>query len=232
MRGDNIKDQQFKSMNSDEIYFALKKDILNLTLYPGKLISENGIASQYNVSRTPVKTAFLRLSSEKFIEIVPQKGTYVTLLDMELIKEIIYMRTVLESTVIKDVFGKINDELIDKLSNNLEKQKEMIQRATVVEAREYYEIDSVFHSICFDFVGKIKLWNIIEELDVYYTRFRMLDMVAVRPFDRLFKEHKELFEAIKESNKEKLDEVLNRHLNGNINRLGDKVHNELKRFFI
>jgi len=219
-------------MNSDEIYFALKKDILNLTLYPGKLISENGIASQYNVSRTPVKTAFLRLSSEKFIEIVPQKGTYVTLLDMELIKEIIYMRTVLESTVIKDVFGKINDELIDKLSNNLEKQKEMIQRATVVEAREYYEIDSVFHSICFDFVGKIKLWNIIEELDVYYTRFRMLDMVAVRPFDRLFKEHKELFEAIKESNKEKLDEVLNRHLNGNINRLGDKVHNELKRFFI
>ena len=69
-----MDNQQFKSINSDEIYLALKEDIINLKLYPGQLISENEIAKQYNVSRTPVKTAFLRLKSEKFIEIVPQKG--------------------------------------------------------------------------------------------------------------------------------------------------------------
>lgn len=226
-----MNNQQFKSMNSDEIYLALKEDILNLKLYPGQLISENELSRQYNVSRTPVKTAFLRLSSEKFIEIVPQKGTYVTLLDMELIKEIIYMRSVLESTVIKDIFEKINDELINKLSENLEKQKRIVEKP-VIEPREYYQADSEFHSICFDFAGKTKLWKIIQEFQVYYTRFRMLDIVAVGSFGKLYEEHCELFEAIKNRDKEKLDEVMNSHLHGNINRLGDKISNELRHYFI
>jgi len=218
-------------MNSDEIYLALKEDILNLKLYPGKFISENEISKQYNVSRTPVKTAFSRLRSEKFIEIVPQKGTYVTLLDMELIKEIIYMRTVLEITVINNIFEKINDDLINKLSVNLEKQKEIVEQS-VIEASDFYLADSEFHSICFEFAGKARLWKIIQEFEVYYTRFRMLDIVAVGPFGKLYEEHCELFKGIKNRDKEKLGEVIKLHLYGNINRLGDKIYNELKDYFI
>ncbi|MGK0468080.1 GntR family transcriptional regulator [Clostridium sp.] len=229
--GVSLNNKQFKRMNSDEIYVALKADILNLKLYPGQLISENEISKHYNVSRTPVKTAFLRLSSEKFIEIVPQKGTYVTLLDMELIKEIIYMRTVLESTIIKSVFENINNELIGKLSKNLEKQKVIVEKP-VIEPSEFCQVDSEFHSICFDFVGKTRLWKVIQEFEVYYKRFRMLDIVAVGPFDSLYEEHFELFEVIKNGDKEKLDEVMYRHLHGNINRLGDKIYNELKDYFI
>lgn len=226
-----MSNQQFKSMNSDEIYLALKDDIINLKLYPGQLISENEISRLYNVSRTPVKTAFLMLRSEKFIEIVPQKGTYVTLLDMEFIKELIYMRTVLESTVIKDILIKVNDELINKLSENLRKQKEILQKA-VVEPSEFYNADSEFHSICFDFAGKTRLWKIIQESQVYYTRFKMLDIVELGCFERLNEEHCELFEVIKNKDKEKLDEVMHRHLHGNINRLGDRIYNELRHYFV
>ncbi|MGH4137338.1 GntR family transcriptional regulator [Clostridium sp.] len=218
-------------MNSDEIYFALKEDIVNLQLYPGQLISENEISRQYNVSRTPVKTAFLRLRSEKFIEIVPQKGTYVTLLDMELIKEIIYMRTVLESRVIVDIFENINNDLIDKLSINLERQKEIVEKP-VIDSSEYYQADYEFHAICFDFAGKTRLWKIIQESQVYYSRFMRLDIVASGPFKKLYEEHCELFKAIEHSDKDKVEEVIYRHLHGNIDRLGDKINNEFKEYFI
>ncbi|AOY77649.1 GntR family transcriptional regulator [Clostridium formicaceticum] len=220
-----------KSMNSDEIYRALKEDILSLKLAPGQLISENEISKQYNVSRTPVKTAFLRLSSEKFIEIVPQKGTYVTLLDMELIKEIIYMRTVLESTVLKEIIGKIPDEVISKLSENLKRQEEIVKSPNIDPAK-FYSVDSEFHAICFDFAGKRKLWQIIQEFQVYYTRFRMLDIVALACFDRLYEEHCELFDIIKNAKKDKVQELIDRHLHGNIDRLGDRVYNELSHYFI
>ncbi|WP_291635326.1 GntR family transcriptional regulator [Clostridium sp.] len=226
-----MSNKQFKSMNSDEIYLALKDDIINLKLYPGQLISENEISRQYNVSRTPVKIAFIMLRSEKFIEIVPQKGTYVTLLDMEFIKELIYMRTVLESTVIKDILGMVNDELINKLSENLKKQKEILQKP-VVEPSEFYNADSEFHSICFDFAGKTRLWKIIQESQVHYTRFKMLDIVEIGCFERLNEEHIELFEVIKNCDKEKLHEVMYRHLHGNINRLGDRIYNELRHYFV
>ncbi|AOT70703.1 GntR family transcriptional regulator [Geosporobacter ferrireducens] len=226
-----MTNNHFKSMNSDEIYHALKKDILNLRLTPGQLISENEISKKYNVSRTPVKTAFLRLSSEKYIEIVPQKGTYVTLLDMELIKEIIYMRTVLETTVIKGVLGNVPAEILCKLSDNLKKQEEIVKQPDI-DPSEFYKIDSQFHGILFDFAGKTRLWQIIQEFQVYYTRFRMLDIVAVGRFDRLYEEHCELFDIIKSGDKERLDEMMERHLHGNINRLGDKIHNELKDYFM
>lgn len=226
-----MDNQQFKSMNSDEIYLALKEDIINLKLYPGKLISENEIAKQYNVSRTPVKTAFIRLSSEKFIEIVPQKGTYVTLLDMEYIKETIYMRKVIESTVIKDVFENVNDELLNKLSQNLRQQKVIVE-SPVEDPSEYYKVDNLFHSTIFDFAGKTRLWAILQEFQVYYTRFRMLDIVAVGHFDGVYEEHIALFEAIKNRDKEKVDKIMNIHLQGNIDRLEDKIHNGLSHYFI
>jgi GntR family transcriptional regulator, rspAB operon transcriptional repressor len=221
----------FKSMNSEDIYHALKEDIISLKLAPGQFISENEISKQYNVSRTPVKTAFLRLMSEKFIEIVPQKGTYVTLLDMELIREIIYMRVVLESTVLKGIMNNPSEELIDRLFENLKKQKNIVSKPEI-EPAEFFSIDSEFHSICFEHAGKRKLWQVIEEFQVYYTRFRMLDIVAMEPFDKLYEEHYKLFEVIKSGEKEKLDELIDNHLHGNINRLGDRIHTELRHYFI
>jgi GntR family transcriptional regulator, rspAB operon transcriptional repressor len=226
-----MNNSSFKSMNSDEIYLALKKDILELKLFPGQLISENEISRLYNVSRTPVKTAFLRLSSEKFIEIVPQKGTYVTLLDMEFIKEIIYMRTVLEGTVLKGIIHKVTEEFLHKLSENLKKQKELVEKPNI-NPGDFYELDSEFHTIWFEIAGKTRLWQIIQEFQVYYTRFRMLDIVEVGRFDRIYEEHCELFEVIKTGNSEQIDGVIENHLIGNINRLGDKLYSELRHYFI
>ncbi len=225
-----MKNSYYHSMNNDEIYLALKEDIINLRLAPGQLISENEISKKYNVSRTPVKTAFLKLKSERFIEIVPQKGTYVTLLDMELIKQIIYMRTVLESTVINEIIGDITEETILKLAENLKEQEEIIGK-NEVNPSYFYKKDGQFHAFLFDFAGKIRLWEIIQEFQVYYTRFRMLDIVALNCFDVLYKEHCELFDIIKNGKKDKVDEMINRHLYGNINRLGERIYNDLKDYF-
>ena len=103
---------------------------------------------------------------------------------------------------------------------------------TNLQPSEFYIVDSEFHSICFEFSGKLRLWKLIQESQVYYTRFKMLDIVEVGCFERLTEEHRELFEIIKNHDKEKLDEVMHRHLYGNINRLGDKIYNELRHYFI
>lgn len=227
-----MQSSQFKSMSNDSIYHLLKDDILNLRLEPGQFISENGIAKKYNVSRTPVKAAFLRLSSEKFIEIVPQKGTFVTLLDLELAKEIIYMRSILEGAVIQSIIDNVPEEVISKLTDNLKKQEDVINSSNI-ELADFYKIDTEFHSILFEFAGKIKLWHIIQQqFQVYYTRFRMLDLVAARKLNRVYEEHLEILEAIKKCEKDKIENILTRHLNGNISRLSDKIFNELKHYFV
>jgi DNA-binding GntR family transcriptional regulator len=64
--------------NSNFIYRTLKGEILNLAIAPGTVISENEVCECFSVSRTPVRSAFLRLSGAKLIKIVPYKETRVT----------------------------------------------------------------------------------------------------------------------------------------------------------
>ncbi len=222
---------QFQNLSNKDVYQCIKDDILTLKLEPGQYISENEFSKKYNVSRTPIKSAFLRLMSEKFIEILPQRGTYVTLLDLEYIKEIIYMRTVLETEVILTAIDCLEDKVLDKLEDNLKQQEELIGIDTF-EIEDFYKLDSEFHFILFDFVKRTKLWEIIQEFQVYYTRFRMLDIVATGSFEKLYLEHFTLYQCVKAKDKEGVKEQLCSHLHGNLDRLSGKIDNELKKYFI
>ncbi len=64
---------------------VLKYNIVNLNLKPGQAISENEIAELLGVSRTPVREAFLELAKASIVEVYPQKGTYISLIDMEMV---------------------------------------------------------------------------------------------------------------------------------------------------
>ena len=67
-----------------EIYHILKDDIQYLRLMPGSIIRENELAEQLGCSRTPIREALIRLSSEYLVDIYPQRGTYVSNIDFPL----------------------------------------------------------------------------------------------------------------------------------------------------
>lgn len=64
--------------NKVDVYQTLKNAIQYLALMPGSTINEQELASELGVSRTPIREALIRLSSETLIDIYPQKGTYRT----------------------------------------------------------------------------------------------------------------------------------------------------------
>lgn len=222
----------YKSMTNDDIYQALKEDILTLKLKPGQMISENEIASNYNVSRTPVKTAFLRLKGEKYIEILPQKGSFVTLLDMQYIKDIIYMRYVLEMDVIKTIISKGSyDDLMRELKTNLQQQLMLIEHDQP-NPKNFYSIDSQFHYLLFQHAGRTKMWDIIQDCQVYYTRFRILDTLTTSRYLQLYQDHIEIYKLLEEKNIDKMQQHMHEHLHGNLKVLSQKIEGEYKDYFI
>ena len=72
------------------IYSEIENDILMLKLKPGQLISENSLCTRYNVSRTPIRSALSRLAGSGLVDIVPKSGTRVSMINMEIVKQIIY----------------------------------------------------------------------------------------------------------------------------------------------
>ena len=71
----------------DTVYQRLRGQIIDFTLLPGELLSENALAAQMQTSRTPVREAIARLASEHCVEVFPQRGTQVSRISMELVRQ-------------------------------------------------------------------------------------------------------------------------------------------------
>lgn len=63
----------------ENVYHIIKTNIANLQLAPGTTVSTQELAEKLNVSRTPVREAFIRLQKEDLVVIAPQKNTMVFL---------------------------------------------------------------------------------------------------------------------------------------------------------
>ena len=74
---------------------------MSVRLTPGTAVSEQEVSSYLDISRTPVREAFIHLSQDGLVEILPQRGTFISKIDTALIEENRFMRLTLERAVIR-----------------------------------------------------------------------------------------------------------------------------------
>jgi len=221
-----------KTMTGQEIYHALKNDILNLKLRPGQMISENETAKRYHVSRTPVKAAFTRLEGEGFVEVMPQKGTFVTLIDCEHIRDILYMRYVLEVDILKLIRdGRNFHETVEKLEKNLNAQTALIQQGDT-SPESYNELDMQFHELLFVQADRAGIWSIIQANQVHYPRFRLLDTYLFARYEELQRQHADILNALLHRDIELVDKSVYNHLHQYLVLLSKLPSNEYREYLI
>jgi len=219
-------------ISAEDIYHQLKEDILILRLKPGQMISENEIASTYNVSRTPIKTAFMRLKGENYVDIVPQRGTFVTPLDIKYVKDAIYMRSVLEADMLKRITqSSCYDHVVSLLEQNLSKQLDVL-KPECVDPESFYDVDNDFHFTLFHAMDRDEMWNIVQYCQVYYTRFRMLDYTATARYHQLVTEHERILNALKLKDIALLESVVFDHLHGALYILADRIETDFREYFV
>ena len=216
-------------MDKLEIYNQLKEEIIDLKIEPGALISENEISRRFNVSRTPVRDVFLRLCNDGLLEVLPQRGTKVSLIDMELVMATINMRTIVEIQIMKDAIDQMTDRDLEILKEDLESQRKAVMEHK--DADEFYRLDSQFHEHIFAISGQRAMWDIINQLKVHYSRFRMLDVKTNYSVDELLKEHEVILEVIENKQKDRCREVMRYHLDGGVRRLHDRIRGEFSHYF-
>jgi DNA-binding GntR family transcriptional regulator len=215
--------------NATLIYKTLKEEIISVCIAPGTEILESEICKRFAVSRTPVRTAFQRLSDAKLIKIVPYKGTTVSLINLHQIKQMIYMRIAIESMVIRDFISHWDPYAEEKIRYSLRTMSIFLKGKFTPQ--EFYDRDSAFHRIWFSTMNKDFLWRKIQHAQVHYTRFRMLDIIETESFPAIHKEHERLFSIILKKDKDGVEPFMSKHLNGGIKRLGKRIYNEFSHYF-
>lgn len=191
------------------VYEVLKKNIINLNIKPGDRISEKEISNLFDVSRTPVREAFIKLSREGVLYILPQRGTYISLIDLEQVEEARFIRESLETAVLKIATESFPDDTMKELEENIEIQKELIKNK---DYGKFLEYDEEFHKVIFKACNKARTWSIIEQVNTQYKRVRLLSFIADENWYKVIEHHEELLKAIKENDNTYAQKILNTHL--------------------
>ncbi|MFX4831455.1 GntR family transcriptional regulator, partial [Acinetobacter baumannii] len=81
-------------------YGALRRAIVDVVLVPGTAVNESDVAQQFGVSRTPVREAFRSLLADGLLDVMPQKGTFASLLHRSALRDALFVREALECAAV------------------------------------------------------------------------------------------------------------------------------------
>ena len=204
--------------------------MLDLVWKPGQSISENEVCGRFDVSRTPVREALRRLQEQGFVHTVPYSGTYVTRLNLENIRQMIYMRVAVELMVMRDFMKLATPFQMEEIRHQIRLQELLIQQPDF-EPEQFYRMDAQMHAVWFAATGKEKLWEFIQAQQLHYTRFRMLDFVTETDFTRIIREHTDLLRLLEEKAEQGLEEALKKHLYISMTRMKYAIEVEYKDYF-
>lgn len=216
--------------SSERMYQVLKNEILTLQIKPGQPMPENELCQRFGVSRTPIRSVLQRLRDAGLVTIVPYKGTTASLLNYDETMQLIYMRVAIESMVLRDFIACYTPTQLEKVRYIIRKQTVLLAEQHTSE--QFYALDSQLHAIWFTVTGKDGLWRAIQKAQTNYTRFRMLDIVAVQNFADILKEHETLFDILERRDALAVEPFIKKHLYGGIERLGDRLTTEFADYFM
>lgn len=187
---------------------TIKDNIIHLELKPGGMVSENELAAAMGLSRTPVREALIDLSKTKIVEIYPQKGSAVSLIDYSLVEESRFMRKVLECAVVELDCQMITPEGLQKLRENVRLQNYYLEN--------YYpetlmDLDNQFHKDLFEIAQKSQVYNLMESISIHFDRVRSMALSAVKNI-KIVQDHEEIVEAIASGNAALARELTEKHL--------------------
>lgn len=206
----NITKRYDRESARDYALRMIKENIISINLIPGCSISENELASKMGLSRTPVREALIELSKTQIVEIFPQKGSGIALIDTELVEEARFLRLVLETAIIELVCDVATPEDIAKLEENVILQEFYIQNSL---SHKLLGLDDELHKQLFKISKKERTYDMLERLIIHFDRVRNLSLSAVNVKDKqIVDDHKAIVETIKSRDKEKAKEVIKKHL--------------------
>ncbi|MGL4913892.1 MAG: GntR family transcriptional regulator [Romboutsia sp.] len=222
-----LYEKKYKETGKAYAYRVLKSNIMCLALKPGELLSESDLSEKLSISRTPIREVLMKLKNEHLIEVKPQSGTYVSLIDKNLISEAIFMRSILEKEVLKQACEEFPEELFMELEKNLFAQKLMVDKEG--KEIEFHDLDKKFHKLIFLGCNKINIWDSIMNLSTHYNRMRLLSEMKTDR-NQIIKQHEDMLTIIKNKKLDKIDEYIYYHIMSPSNEWEDLIfkNDELK----
>ena len=221
-----------KTLTAEEVYQTLRSEILTLRIRPGEMLPENMLVSRFGLSRTPIRSIIVRLSQEGLIVQQGRKGNYVSLIDLDMAEQMIFLRLQLEIAAFSHLIRHSDTMLLVHLRENLDEQLRVSTSSEPVE--HFYQVDSAFHGMCMEAAGRLRAWQTLQNMEVHYSRYRRLDYKVFQNahvFESLYEDHVSLYDILRHRDLEAVPDMLARHLYSGMIRIDEDLYLDLSNYF-
>ena len=192
----------------DSIYDRMRADILTCALTPGALIQEKDLATRYEVSKSPVRDALLRLQEQGLIEVIPRRGYRIQPISVSDARELYEIRLLLERACIKRAIENATNQDLA----NLDHFRSAGENRSLAEWVTY---NRDFHRAIAQLSSNARLTRMTQEVIDQFDRLTFMGVVTA-PSDasseKLVGEHCSIIDAIQARDKTAAGRLINGHV--------------------
>ena len=185
---------------------ALRTRILTGELKPGSKINESDVALRLGISRSPVREAFRVLEREGLLVTLPRKGSYITDISLQDLKELFEVRVLLECYAIDSIKKRALESpdqimaLIDEIGNELFKEPDA------------FTVISGFHYSLVELSNNYRLIELYKILAVSLRRYQLIYLGKGGQREVSLKDHKTIVDILKDGNYAYAKKYLKKHI--------------------
>lgn len=206
----HTKHQLRKVSTRDFAYTEIKKMIIMGQLAPDEPIVEDRLASQLEISRTPLREALQRLEIEELVIRQRNGRLKVASISIEEVKEIFTVRSKLEEIVVSQAVERATDNDIRHLANLTLMIRETYKQNDVEDTLYY---GSKFHQYIYDLSQNKTAVNILSQLNDHIYRYRrLIPYQQTKRFKDSVEEHEQILNFMRQKNKDGAVAAMQTHI--------------------
>lgn len=198
-----------RQTTADEVFLQLKSDIISLRMAPGSKLSEAEIARRYDVSRQPVREAFMRLGDLDLLHIRPQKATVVRKISLQDLANTRFIRAAVEVEVVRVACRVATEENLALLLSNLEQQRDAAQAGHPLGLQV---LDYEFHRLICVAAERLPAFKTIAENKAHTDRVCTLELSDAVGMAEVLEDHTDIYDSIVRRDEEAAVALTRHHL--------------------
>ena len=205
-----IDERRYAETARDYARRVLKDNIVTMALAPGAMVSENELAVQMGLSRTPVREALMDLAKCRVVDVLPQRGSRIALIDYALVDEARFARSVLEVALLDQVCERATPADVAQLRQNVRLQM-MSQEPGMSGSLNMMELDDAFDEMLFRIARKENIYAMLGSMTIHFDRVRNLALNVVKD-SKIIADHQEICEAVAAGDAARAKAIMTEHL--------------------
>jgi DNA-binding GntR family transcriptional regulator len=200
-------------------YLIVKEMINDRRLAPGAKISQERLAAELGISRTPLISALKFLEKEKLVEARPRRGFFVRAFDRQEMISIFELREVLEGLTARRAAIAATDRQLGQLRHFF---SDFVGKGPIASYRDYCREDRRFHNFVTEIAAREFLESILSTYNIISFSYQLVASEGlVRSPDETLGEHLAIIDAIVNRDPEAAETMMRRHFKRTIANLTD-----------